>query len=77
MTRAAAAPSFLTYSPAFPLVAVRSDNSTFCNAPGALVSYGVRLHNSNIASDIGFIPPMFSDSDFLLGLPFINVSYRW
>jgi hypothetical protein len=53
------------------------DNSTFSNAPGALVSYGVRLHNSNIASDIGFIRPLFSDSDFLLGLPFINVSYRW
>jgi hypothetical protein len=53
------------------------DNSTFSNAPGALVSYGVRLHNSNIASDIGFIRPMFTDSDFLLGLPFVNVSYRW
>ncbi len=53
------------------------DNSDFSNAPGALVSYGVRLHNSNIASDIGFVRPMFADSDFVMGLPFVNVSYRW
>ena len=54
-------------------------DGTFSNAPGALVSYGVRLHTAKIASDIGFMKPVTSgdDSSFVLGLPFINVSYRW
>ncbi len=54
------------------------DNS-FDNAPGALASYGVRLYNSKIASDIGFVRPIGSDGspDFVLGLPFVDVSYRW
>jgi hypothetical protein len=54
-------------------------DSGFDNVSGALVSYGVRLHTANIASDVGFMKPIVSeDSDpFLLGLPFINVSYRW
>jgi hypothetical protein len=55
-------------------------DSSFSNVPGALVSYGVRLHTANIASDLGFMKPISSDGSsdpFLLGLPFINVSYRW
>ena len=54
------------------------DNS-FDNAPGVLASYGVRLYNSKIASDIGFVRPIGSDGspDFVLGLPFVDVSYRW
>ena len=53
--------------------------SNFDNVSGALASYGVRFHNANLASDIGFMKPIFTDSSdpFLLGLPFINVSYRW
>ena len=58
-----------------------SDGSArgFDNVSGALLSYGVRLHTANIASDIGFMKPIFSDVNdpFVLGLPFINVSYRW
>jgi hypothetical protein len=55
-----------------------SNGSRFDNAPGALVSYGVRFHTATIASDVGFMKPVFGDDDaFLLGLPFINVSYRW
>jgi hypothetical protein len=55
-------------------------DSSFSNVSGALVSYGVRLHTANIASDLGFMKPISSDGSsdpFLLGLPFINVSYRW
>lgn len=53
--------------------------STFDNAPGVLASYGVRLHNANFASDIGFIQPIFGDTNggFVLGLPFASISYRW
>ena len=51
----------------------------FDNISGALVSYGVRLHTTKIAGDIGFIRPVGSSGSdpFLLGLPFISVSYRW
>jgi hypothetical protein len=49
----------------------------FDAAPGALASYGLRLHNANFASDIGFVKPVGSDNTFLLGLPFVSVSYRW
>jgi hypothetical protein len=54
-------------------------DSNFDNISGALVSYGVRLHTANIASDVGFMKPISGDGNdpFLLGLPFINVSYRW
>ena len=54
-------------------------DSNFTNASGALVSYGIRLHTAKIASDIGFMKPVSTgdDSSFVLGLPFINVSYRW
>ena len=54
-------------------------DSNFDNISGALVSYGVRLHTANIASDLGFMKPISGESNdpFLLGLPFINVSYRW
>lgn len=56
-----------------------SGTSNFDNVSGALASYGVRFHNANLASDIGFMKPIFTGSSdpFLLGLPFINVSYRW
>ena len=54
-------------------------DSNFDNVSGALVSYGVRLHTANIASDVGFMKPISGEDNdpFLLGLPFINVSYRW
>jgi len=54
-------------------------DSNFDNVSGALVSYGVRLHTANIASDLGFMKPISGDRNdpILLGLPFINVSYRW
>lgn len=59
--------------------AVKDPSQDFDNAPGALVSYGVRFHSANIASDIGFMKPFFDDGEdpFVMGLPFINVSYRW
>ncbi len=61
--------------------AVDAENGTgFDNMPGALFSYGVRFHSSNIAGDVGFIKPVITGSgsdNFLLGLPFVNISYRW
>ncbi|HEX2659745.1 MAG TPA: hypothetical protein VHU40_15780 [Polyangia bacterium] len=55
-----------------------SDSGSFDQASGALVGYGVRLHTSSFASDIGFLKPVgTSGDDFLLGLPFVSVSYRW
>lgn len=58
--------------------AASGGSSDLDNMPGALFGYGVRLHTSNIASDIGFVRPVGEDTgDFLLGLPFVNVSYRW
>lgn len=57
-----------------------SGADNFSTIDGALVSYGVRFHTNRIASDVGFIKPVsFSgdSSDFLLGLPFVSVSYRW
>ena len=49
------------------------------NMPGVLAGYGVRLHGSSLAADVGFVKPFVSenDGDFILGLPFANVSYRW
>ena len=49
------------------------------NMPGLLAGYGVRLHGSSLAADVGFVKPFVSenDGDFILGLPFANVSYRW
>jgi hypothetical protein len=54
-------------------------NADFDNLPGALASYGVRFHTGALAGDVGFVRPMGSelDDEFLLGLPFVNVSYRW
>jgi hypothetical protein len=50
------------------------------NIDGVLVGYGVRFHTDAIAADVGFLKPVSSgadDGDFLVGLPFVNVSYRW
>ena len=48
------------------------------NIPGFLGSYGVRFHTGSIAADVGFVRPFGEDTgDFLMGLPFVNVSYRW
>jgi len=50
------------------------------NVDGLLVGYGVRFHTDNIAADVGFLKPIATkgdDGDFLVGLPFVNVSYRW
>jgi hypothetical protein len=54
----------------------------FTQAPALLASYGVRFHTGNIAGDIGFVKPISTEDDddfdeLLLGLPFVNVSYRW
>jgi hypothetical protein len=59
----------------------KDGESAFDNAPGLLASYGVRFYSGNIAGDIGFIKPVVTDDElsdaFLLGVPFVNVSYRW
>jgi len=58
----------------------RGRNEDFQNIEGVLVGYGVRFHTDNIAADVGFIKPIATsgdDGDFLVGLPFVNVSYRW
>ena len=59
----------------------RSGSSEVDNISGFLVSYGVRFHTENVAADVGFIRPIDtsgnSNDEFLLGLPFVNVSYRW
>jgi len=49
------------------------------NINGVLVGYGVRFHTDAIAADVGFIRPVGPDldGDLLVGLPFVNVSYRW
>jgi hypothetical protein len=54
--------------------------SGFENLGGVLASYGVRFHSNNLAADVGFVRPILSDGGgdaFLMGVPFINVSYRW
>jgi len=58
----------------------RDVNNDFENLSGLLVGYGVRFHGDNIAADLGFVKPIATsgdDGDFLVGLPFANVSYRW
>jgi len=50
------------------------------NVDGVLVGYGVRFHTNDIAADVGFMKPFTGgadDGDFLMGLPFASVSYRW
>lgn len=49
------------------------------NLPGVVLSYGVRFHGDKLAADVGFIKPVVDglDDPFILGLPFLNVSYRW
>ena len=50
------------------------------NIDGLLVGYGVRFHTDAIAADVGFIKPVSggaTDGDFIMGLPFVSVSYRW
>jgi hypothetical protein len=51
------------------------------NVDGMLVGYGVRFHTDDIAADVGFMKPFSdggaTDSDFIMGLPFASVSYRW
>ncbi len=47
---------------------------------GFLLSYGLRFHGTTFASDVGFMKPFDTSGgtgDFLLGLPFVSVSYRW
>jgi hypothetical protein len=54
-------------------------SSDWENISGVLVGYGVRFHTNSMAADVGFIRPVGTDGDdeFLVGLPFVNVSYRW
>ncbi|HEY7372125.1 MAG TPA: hypothetical protein VIF57_08210 [Polyangia bacterium] len=50
------------------------------NIDGVLVGYGVRFHTDAIAADVGFMKPVSgsaTDGDFIMGLPFVSVSYRW
>jgi hypothetical protein len=50
------------------------------NIGGVLVGYGVRFHTDAIAADVGFMKPVSggaTDGDFIMGLPFVSVSYRW
>ncbi|HXU04131.1 MAG TPA: hypothetical protein VN903_24390 [Polyangia bacterium] len=50
------------------------------NLDGLLVGYGVRFHTDSIAADVGFVKPIATGGggdDFLVGLPFASVSYRW
>ena len=57
-----------------------STDGNFQNLEGVLVGYGVRFHGDNLAADVGFVKPIARDGDtgdFLVGLPFVNVSYRW
>ena len=59
-------------------VASSEQGGGYDNIPGALVGYGARILSSSIAGDIGFVRPMGDGTnEFLLGLPFVNVSYRW
>jgi hypothetical protein len=46
-------------------------------ASAALFGYGVRFHTADVAADVGFVLPIGIDSPFLMGLPFVSVSYRW
>lgn len=47
-------------------------------APVVLLNYGVRFHSGTIAGDIGFIRPVGdTDSDFILGFPFVAFSARF
>jgi hypothetical protein len=55
-------------------------NSSLQNADGALVGYGVRFTTNDLAADVGFVKPFgggATDANFIMGLPFVNVSYRW
>ena len=50
------------------------------NVDGVLVGYGVRFHTDALAADVGFLKPVSggtTDGDFIMGLPFASVSYRW
>ena len=56
-----------------------NDSNDISNSSVVLLSYGVRFYAGSIAGDIGFIKPISDNYDggILLGLPFVNVSYRW
>lgn len=58
----------------------KSGSKDLDNISGFLVSYGVRFNVKDFAGDVGFIKPVVTDGgsdNLLLGLPFVNVSYRW
>src|SRR5205823_2793177 len=59
-------------------VAAGGATNGYDNISGFLLSYGVRFHGTNFASDVGFVKPISNsatDGGLLTGLPFINVSY--
>ena len=59
-------------------ITARNSQDDWDNMPGVLASYGVRFHTADIAGDVGFIKPIGEDTgDLIMGLPFVNVSYRW
>lgn len=48
---------------------------------GLIFNYGVRFHGRMLAADVGFIKPIGAIAEhndpFLLGIPFVNLSFRW
>jgi hypothetical protein len=57
----------------------KDDHRDFENAPGLLINYGIRFHGKSYAADVGFMRPVgdsFYNDEFVLGLPFLNFSYR-
>jgi hypothetical protein len=58
-------------------VSFRDHDDSFLEGDGALVSYGVRFFSHSVAGDIGFVRPLTGEEDtFLLGLPFVNFTFR-
>jgi hypothetical protein len=62
---------------------IHDSEDGFSAGEGALVSYGARFFGGgSIAGDIGFVKPLGGgegdgdDDEFLLGIPFINFTYR-
>jgi hypothetical protein len=59
--------------------AAQAGSSSVQNIPGFLLTYGVRFFTGSLAGDIAFVKPVgdTGDDGLLLGIPFVNISYRW
>jgi len=42
-----------------------------------LINYGVRIHGSGLAGDLGFVRPIGIDSSLILGVPYVAISARF